>query len=420
MILVAAVTDSGLVPDERRISVVARRRSQAFYSLCDHIPQMRWLSVLGFAAVLLVGTMVVPFPAAASAQPANGTGPAGGPSAFNDTQFVITVYENGSARWTHRYKQPLRNRTEVERFRAYANRFTTEETPLYADFRAQAAALTEAGTNATGRSMTARGFSRRARVSPQPTSTGVVETSFLWTNFSATTGGEIAVGDVFEGGIHLQSGTSMEVRAGPGLSIAWDSVEPAPDASTNNSTGGNDSVTWFGERQFATGQPQVVFVEQPGGGTDGSPAFDGPMVWLVAALAVAVILGTVVVRRSDRSAERGSQAATTEGRTAGTDSNDATEAADGPSPAAVTEPEVTEEALRSDEEVVRSLLDGNGGRMRQSEIVAETGWSKSKVSMLLSEMAEADEISKLRVGRENIVSLDGHEPEAAGSPFDEE
>ena len=418
MILVAAVTDSGLVPDKRRISVVARRRSQAFYSLCDHIPQMRWLSVLGFAAVLLVGTMVVPFPAAASAQPANGTGPAGGPSAFNDTQFVITVYENGSARWTHRYKQPLRNRTEVERFRAYANRFTTEETPLYADFRAQAAALTEAGTNATGRSMTARGFSRRARVSPQPTSTGVVETSFLWTNFSATTGGEIAVGDVFEGGIHLQSGTSMEVRAGPGLSIAWDSVEPAPDASTNNSTGGNDSVTWFGERQFATGQPRVVFVEQSSG-IGGSSALGDSMVWLAAALAVAVVLGAVVVRRSDGSQSSESEAATTEERTAETAPAETAETADEP-PATAAEPEVSAAELRSDEEIVRSLLGENDGRMRQSEIVDETGWSKSKVSMLLSEMAETGELSKLRVGRENIVSLDGHEPEAAGSPFDEE
>ena len=380
---------------------------------------MRWLLALGVAAVVLAGAIVA-LPAAASAQAVNQTGSASGPSAFNDSQWVITVYENGSARWTHRYKQPLENETEVEQFRAYATRFTDETTPLYTRFRTQATGLTEAGANASGRPMSARGFSRGATVSSQPGSTGVVEMSFLWTNFSATTDSGIAVGDVFEGGIQIRSGASIVFEAGPDLSIAWDSVKPAPDASVNGSTGGNDSVTWFGERQFATGQPQVVFVEQPGGGTDGSPAFDGPMVWLVAALAVAVILGTVVVRRSDRSAERGSQAATTEERTAETDSNDATEAADGPSPAAVTEPEVTEEALRSDEEVVRSLLDGNGGRMRQSEIVAETGWSKSKVSMLLSEMAEADEISKLRVGRENIVSLDGHEPEAAGSPFDEE
>ncbi|MFB6236002.1 MAG: helix-turn-helix transcriptional regulator [Halopenitus sp.] len=84
------------------------------------------------------------------------------------------------------------------------------------------------------------------------------------------------------------------------------------------------------------------------------------------------------------------------------------------------EPSVPDEAFLSDEDRVRKLLRENGGRMKQVRIVEETGWSKSKVSVLLSEMEEDDVISKLRVGRENVVSLDGHEPEAAKSPFDEE
>jgi uncharacterized membrane protein len=66
------------------------------------------------------------------------------------------------------------------------------------------------------------------------------------------------------------------------------------------------------------------------------------------------------------------------------------------------------------------LLEENGGRMRQVAIVEETEWSKSKVSMLLSDMEEEGDISKLRVGRENIISLAGEEPEAAGSPFEAE
>jgi uncharacterized membrane protein len=57
--------------------------------------------------------------------------------------------------------------------------------------------------------------------------------------------------------------------------------------------------------------------------------------------------------------------------------------------------------------------------MKQVDIVEETEWSKSKVSMLLSEMEEADQISKLRLGRENVISIAGEEPDAAGSPFEE-
>jgi len=75
--------------------------------------------------------------------------------------------------------------------------------------------------------------------------------------------------------------------------------------------------------------------------------------------------------------------------------------------------------LVEDEERVRSLLEEHDGQMRQSAIVEETGWSKSKVSMILSEMTDDEMITKLQLGRENLISLPGHEPEAARSPLDQ-
>jgi uncharacterized membrane protein len=74
---------------------------------------------------------------------------------------------------------------------------------------------------------------------------------------------------------------------------------------------------------------------------------------------------------------------------------------------------------QSDEQRVLELLRENNGRIKQARIVERTDWSKSKVSLLLSEMESNDQISKLRVGRENLISLAGNEPEAAGSPFEE-
>ncbi|QHS17039.1 hypothetical protein GWK26_07705 [haloarchaeon 3A1-DGR] len=67
-------------------------------------------------------------------------------------------------------------------------------------------------------------------------------------------------------------------------------------------------------------------------------------------------------------------------------------------------------SLLSDEERVEALLDRNGGRMRQADIVDETGWSDAKVSQLLSAMAEEGRIEKLRLGRENLISLPDHAP----------
>jgi hypothetical protein len=74
----------------------------------------------------------------------------------------------------------------------------------------------------------------------------------------------------------------------------------------------------------------------------------------------------------------------------------------------------------SDEVRVLELLDANGGRLKQAHIVEETDWSKSKVSTLLSEMDEADTVTKLRLGRENLICLDGEEPELALSPSEKD
>jgi uncharacterized membrane protein len=73
----------------------------------------------------------------------------------------------------------------------------------------------------------------------------------------------------------------------------------------------------------------------------------------------------------------------------------------------------------TDEDRVLALLREHGGRMKQSHIVERTEWSKAKVSRLLSSMNEEGTIEKLSVGRENIISLDGHGPEAARSPYEE-
>ncbi|WP_049985086.1 helix-turn-helix transcriptional regulator [Halobellus rufus] len=73
-------------------------------------------------------------------------------------------------------------------------------------------------------------------------------------------------------------------------------------------------------------------------------------------------------------------------------------------------------SLLSDEERVEHLLEQNGGRMKQATIVDETDWSDAKVSQLLSAMADNGRVDKLRLGRENLISL----PENAEESTDDE
>jgi len=114
------------------------------------------------------------------------------------------------------------------------------------------------------------------------------------------------------------------------------------------------------------------------------------------------------------SGSRSEQATGTDSETTPAEAETTTE------PQPQSEPEQQAEPELTDRELVLGILDDNDGQMKQARIVDETDWSKSKVSMVLSEMEEGGDISKLRVGRENIISLEGSEPEAAGSPFDDE
>ncbi|WP_458187806.1 helix-turn-helix transcriptional regulator [Haladaptatus sp. NG-WS-4] len=79
---------------------------------------------------------------------------------------------------------------------------------------------------------------------------------------------------------------------------------------------------------------------------------------------------------------------------------------------------LADEEMLTDEERIRSLLIQYGGRMKQADITAETSWSKSTVSRKLSKMEENEEITRVQIGRGNLVFLNGSEPEASKSPFE--
>jgi hypothetical protein len=249
---------------------------------------------------------------------------------------------------------------------------------------------------------------------------GYIAMTFRWTNFTATEGDTLIVGDVFRGGWAINDGQWLQIRASDNLTIL-ESPAPPPDSGSV----AEGSFSWVGEKSFAPeGRPRLELA--PEGETGGSSDLDGAgtddggdrtvddadnsgvglvgvgiLVVLVLSIGIGVAWYFGVIRRDD-----GDPAASTPAES---------------HPEADTEsPAVTPEETISDEDRVLNLLEENGGRMKQVTIVDETDWSKSKVSMLLSDMEEEDLISKLRVGRENIISLAGEEPDAAGSPFDEE
>ena len=348
------------------------------------------------------------------------------------TAFMITVYGNGSAEWRFRYERAL-NGSERDDFEAFAEEFNDDETELFTNFRTRAQWLTDNGSQATGREMRATGFARDARVeglAPQTQALGVVELSFRWEGFARPTDdGDVEAGDVFEGGLYVGPDQELAFTAGPNL--AFVRAQPTEGrVLSGDSLAESDTVTWTGERSFTDQRPRVVLADaepvDDAGATTTDDDDDGRGLLLpMGVLLVVVALGggAAVAYRSGALPPGGGAAAGAEtdadagdgGTGAGAGAGAAADATEASPAVGVSEAE-----LLSDEERVIDLLEDRGGRMKQVDIVEVTDWSKSKVSMLLSDMEEDEQISRLRVGRENIVSLAGNEPDAAGSPFDDE
>jgi hypothetical protein len=342
--------------------------------------------------------------------------PAPAQQEFERSSFRVRVDADGDARWLFRYSRPIDSDDERAAFQRYAERFRTEETAFFRDFRNRSASLTAAGTAETGREMEARNVTRDAGIEQTPTQEeGYVELAFEWTNFGSVQGDAVIVGDVFEGGLYLGASQTLTFVAGDG--VAFESVEPAGSPS-NGTLETSRSVSWTGERQFPDRRPRVVFgiLGAGGGGSDEGAS----MLWLLGGGVIGLILVTFLVRTRYGGLPGGDHdepgaIAPGSADASASDADDVGEPASEADEAAGTPPAQPV----PDDELVTEILEDSGGRMKQTAIVEETEWSKSKVSMLLSEMEEDGRIKKIQIGRENIIALDGHEPSAASSPFDD-
>jgi hypothetical protein len=310
---------------------------------------------------------------------------AGVPPEADNTLMRIQLHENGSATWTLQVRTRLHSESEVASYERFQQEFRNDSERFRRAFEESMVGVVDNAERVTGRNMTVTRVNVGAEVQVLPRRWGVVTYRFQWDGFAATSGDSLLVGDVFEGGLFIAENDTLELVAPAGYVVS--SVEPMPD------TTGEGTVGWSGREDFADGQPSVELV--PAGGADGE-GFAPGFVTLVGLLAVVGVgLGVAVAVR--RGAFR-SGAPTVEDREVPSQRK----STDVPEPDDDTGSAGTD-ALQTDEDRVLSLLDREGGRIRQRTVAEAFDWSNSKTSRVLSRMAESGEISKLRLGRENVI-----------------
>lgn len=314
------------------------------------------------------------------------------------TELYVAPDPRGSARWTISIHYNLSSSTDRAAFDRYGREFEAGDADVGLDvafFRT----LADEASRATGREMSIQNTTRNATVQND---TGVLSLSFTWTNFVTDTDEGFAIQDA----VLMPANRTWLASIGPSQRLVVET--PSGYQVTDTRFGlDNGSVVVDGPHTFRdplTISYQQTAVEEPPPGSE--------IPWLLIGGVLLVGLGLAVaayVRRRDSDTDTADSATVP-------DTEDAVAVADEPSETdadETDEPDGTGEvdpALLSDEERVEQLLDRNGGRMKQARIVQETGWSDAKVSQLLSTMADEGRVEKLRLGRENLISLPDEEP----------
>lgn len=390
-------------------------------------------------ALLLVVAAVAPASALAAAPAADtsATGPSGSTDAVDApaldgegltfqtddaadpaTTVEISLREDRSAFWRVEAEYALETENETESFRSLADRYESGEADVGPD-AVLFETLKDQSSEATGRQMAIENVTYHASIDDSA-DRGTLALTFRWSNFLRTGEDEtLVLDDAFE----LPS--AEEDRQRTWLSIFDESqqirISPPEDYTVTNTSipvQQRENAVVLAEPSDFEGDSALRITYTPVSPTEQFPVELLAGIGVVAVVAVAAGVWTLRRRPEDDVTEGqvapdenppttgpvDDEDGTVDADEDGTDT-DATSGAAGDSDGDDEGDDKVDLSLLSDEEKIERLLERNDGRMKQATIVDEMGWSDAKVSQVLSAMAEEGRIDKLRLGRENLISL---------------
>ncbi len=306
----------------------------------------------------------------------------GGEQSADVAVYNIHIDSNGNATWRIEIRRHLESENEINGFRSLMEDVRAGDEQIFTGIESDLEPLINEASGVTDREMSMVNINRGVEMQDAITGfTGVTWVNFTWVNFADTTENGYEIGDVFEGGgLYLSNNERLVISHDNTLRI--NGAVPDPDTEDDG------ILIWEGERFFQNGKPNVRYTKQATG-LERILVSMG-MSWTSLLMGIFILmggfLGGMMAGRNPRIIRR----------IQGFRSSKADE-----------DTETGGEAdLITDQDRIIQLLQESDGRMKQADIVDRTGWSKSKVSMVLSEMEDNEDISKLRLGRENVIDLE--------------
>jgi hypothetical protein len=363
-----------------------------------------------------LAVVAVVFAVALAGTPAVGASPLAVQQVDADAVLMdVALQSDGDADWEIDYRVRLTSDNDTVAFESLADDIEANETAYTDPFGDRMRRAADSAENVTGREMAIRNVTVVTSRETVGQEYGVVTYRFEWSNFAATNGSTVRL-DGALGGLYLDAETTLRLEWLADYAPA-ESVSPAPDEQSNT------SAAWTGPREFDGDEPGLAVepvtttlgpttatttTTVGGAGGDGAVG-GGPPGWLFAVVALAVLAGALALARrgafddllgDDRPQDDGSASAPTE-QEPGADADGSV--AD-PEPGDAHGDDQPPELLSNEEQVLR-LLEENGGRMKQQDVVSELDWTDAKTSQVIGDLREAEKVETFRLGRENVVTL---------------
>ena len=304
------------------------------------------------------------------------------PAAGAEISYTFDVDTQGNAWYIIEYRTLLDSQDRINEFDEFILVVESNSTHK-AEFKTRMRDIVTQAGIATSRPMTASDFD--VSVTTQNSATGnygIVRYSFIWGNFAEVSGSSVVIGDVFFGGQYISTGDTFIIKVPDGYEIS--EVTPTPDSERKI------ELIWSGPRNFNSGEPAIVAEKS-------SSSF-------FFVVLVVLFLGAVVILNYRKKV--GEQDTSPRIRSHMVEDMEPQPKPDDSGLPEPVKPTVsTVKRFESDEEMIISMLRQHGDAMMQTEIVQKSGFSKSKTSALLTNMAENRQIKRVKKGRENLIRL---------------
>jgi hypothetical protein len=298
----------------------------------------------------------------------------------------IQIAENGSATPIADYRYHLGNESQTEQQWEDLREDVNSSPQTYIDEEAASWRETlEAGENRTDREMNISSFDVQTDRSSTPREYGHVEFTFEWSSFAYVELNQLEAGDALDE-FMLDDGTELR--------MVWPETYNATGYDPEPESVGENSALWVGDSaSFDDNQPRLELIEA-GSEANNAPS-DGGMPWessLVVLAGIALLglgVGAGWLLKRD-----------------GGDGPEQTQPSDPAPPPPQADPKKTPpQELLSNEERVLRLLEAEGGRLKQQQVVAELEWTEAKTSQVVTSLREDGEIDVFGIGRENVLAL---------------